>query len=181
MRLKIGKTSLIIDYYFIAVLTLMLVVFRNESILRCFLFCVLHEVGHLTAMFIFGERVRSVHLGYFGMKIDCGDRILPAGRETVIALAGPAVNLILAAMFLLFGFNADFSVNIALAVFNLLPVKMLDGGRILALFLSPRAMRAVGIAAGVLMSLLGAAVAIYTKSNYIILIVSLYILIGAVK
>lgn len=181
MKLKIGKTSLIIDYYFIAVLTLMLVVFKNESILRCFFFCVLHELGHLTAMFAFGERVRSVRLGYFGMKIDCGDRILPAGRETVVALAGPTVNLVLAAVCRLLGFNEAFSVNVALAVFNLLPVKMLDGGRILALFLSPGAMRAVGITVGALMSLIGAAVAIYTKNNYIFLIVSLYILIGAIK
>ena len=50
MRLRIRGVPVIIDYYFIAVLTLMLVVFKNENILMCFVFCILHELGHLTAM-----------------------------------------------------------------------------------------------------------------------------------
>ena len=101
MKFRIKGVHLIIDYYFIAVLTLSLVVFRNESILMCFAFCILHELGHLTAMLLFGERVKKITLGYFGMKIDCSGTIMPVLSETVIAAAGPTVNLILAVLFFL--------------------------------------------------------------------------------
>ena len=181
MRLRKRGVYLIIDYYFIAVLTLSLVVFRNESILMCFAFCILHELGHLTAMIMFRERIKKITLGYFGMKIECSGTIMPVLSETVIAAAGPSVNLILAVLFYLLNLKTAAEINIGLALFNLLPVKPLDGGRILSSFLSDRAMRTVGITVGVVLSFLGAATAIYTKSNFLILIVSLYVLIGVIK
>lgn len=181
MRIKIRGVTLIINYYFIAVLTLMLVVFRNESILLCFVFCILHELGHLTAMFFLGERVRDITLGYFGMRIDCGGRIMSRLHETLIAAAGPAVNLILAFVCRIMNFDEAFGMNIGLAAFNLLPVSMLDGGRILSSFAGDRIVKNVGIAVGIFLCALGTAAAVYTKNNFLILIVSLYVLIGAIK
>ena len=72
-------------------------------------------------------------------------------------------------------------INLTLALFNLLPVSMLDGGRILSPFVTERTMKIIGITVGIILSFFGALVAIYTRSNFIILVVSLYVLIGAIK
>lgn len=181
MRFRIRGVPVIIDYYFVAVLTLTLVVFKNESILMCFIFCVLHELGHLAAMSFFGEKARSVTLGYFGMRIDCGVCFLPKLPKIVIAAAGPFVNLILAFACRIFEFDEAALVNLGLTVFNLLPVGMFDGGRILSVFMSERTLRIIGIAVGIVLSAFGAFTAIYTRSNFMILVVSLYVLIGVIK
>lgn len=181
MRFRIRGVPVIIDYYFIAVLTLMLVVFKNENILMCFLFCILHELGHLAAMIFFGEKARSITLGYFGMRIDCGTRILPKIPEIIIAAAGPIANFILMLFCRLFKLEEAAQINLSLAIFNLLPVSMLDGGRILSAFVTERTMRIIGITISIILSFIGAITAIYTRSNFLILVVSLYVLIGAIK
>lgn len=181
MRFRIRGVPVIINYYFIAVLTLMLVVFKNENILMCFLFCIFHELGHLAAMAFFGEKARGITLGYFGMRIDCGTKIMPKVSEIVIAAAGPIVNLILMLFCRLFMLDEAAQINLTLALFNLLPVSMLDGGRIISPFVTERTMKNIGITVGIILSFFGALVAIYTRSNFIILVVSLYVLIGAIK
>ncbi|HEV3474205.1 MAG TPA: site-2 protease family protein [Actinomycetota bacterium] len=72
-------------------------------------------------------------------------------QMAVIAVAGPVTNLLLAVVGSLgyrlsggFGFAASFFeifvlVNVLLAVFNLLPIPPLDGSKVLARFLPPRA------------------------------------------
>lgn len=181
MKLRIKGINIIIDYYFIAVLTLVTIVTGKESIIYCFLFCLLHESGHLIAMIVLREKVRGVRLGYFGMKIECHNSLIPAKHDIIISFAGPAINLILAIIFYLYGKSELANMNFALAMFNLIPIQMLDGGRILSHFVSLDVTRNVGIICGILLTVFGIATAVLTKSNIIILIVSLYVLIGAIR
>jgi Zn-dependent protease len=66
-------------------------------------------------------------------------------QEMVIALAGPAVNLVLAAAFAWVWLLVDSPVvlvfaalNLGMALFNLLPAYPMDGGRVLRAFLATR-------------------------------------------
>lgn len=181
MTLRFFKTTVDIDFWFVAVITLMLVLFPESHAAVCFLLCILHEAGHLTAMLFAGKKAEKIQLGYFGMKIVTDKKFLPPYKEAFIAFAGPFVNLILFLIFYFYG-KTDFAIiSLGLAGFNLLPVTMLDGGHILtAFFPDGTAVKKVGFIFAVVLTALGVAVAIYSKENFTILIVSLYLLIGVI-
>mgnify|MGYP001340590350 CR=1 FL=1 len=128
----------------------------------------LHELGHARVALWYQVPVRRIRLMVFGGVAELGDEPPHAGAEFLIALAGPAVSLLLAAalgfawgvmklfaptleqMIALTGYLAI--INLSLAVFNLLPGFPLDGGRVLrsAVWgLTGNLTRATTIAAGV--------------------------------
>jgi Zn-dependent protease len=131
---------------------------------------VLHEFGHAAAARFFGIRTRDVTLYPIGGVARMERMSEKAGEEFVIAIAGPLVNVVIAALLgigmamghlVAPGLLSDslgalfvhtlIYLNVAMVVFNLIPAFPLDGGRIfraaLASFL-PR-LRATRIAVNV--------------------------------
>ncbi|TFG89566.1 MAG: hypothetical protein E4H17_00410 [Gemmatimonadales bacterium] len=118
------------------------------SLIVLFALVLLHELGHSLVAQRLGVRIRSITLMPLG-GLALMDTLPRRPRdEILIALAGPAVNLVLAAPVLLaFALAAgplDAAVllgdslparflhaNLALALFNLVPAFPLDGGRVL--------------------------------------------------
>jgi len=92
--------------------------------------CLLHESGHIAAMALMGIKPKSLtfYSGGIGMK---GDTMLSPAREIFILSAGCFVNLILALWGTLAGNRIFTGINLALMLFNLLPLPCLDGGRII--------------------------------------------------
>jgi len=125
------------------------------SLLLVFSLVLLHELGHSLVAQRFGVAIRSITLMPLG-GMALMDRLPRRPRqEILIAIAGPAVNLALAAPALLglglaegpllserllgAGLLARFlHANLALALFNLLPAFPLDGGRVLRALLALR-------------------------------------------
>lgn len=121
---------------------------------------VLHEVGHALAARAYGIGTRDITLYPVGGVASLESMPEKPGREIAIALAGPAVNIVIAAALFagLFAGNMvspltpgpsqtwvvnDFAVkllaaNLVLAIFNLLPAFPMDGGRILRAALATR-------------------------------------------
>lgn len=98
----------------------------------------LHETGHLVFMKIFGVRIYSVTVFPFGAVIRSDAASLPYKREATVAFAGAGVNIVCAAVsgiayMCVPGIALQFICvcNLFLALINLVPVKTLDGGRIL--------------------------------------------------
>jgi stage IV sporulation protein FB len=102
---------------------------------------VIHEIGHILAIRRLGYRARRVDVLPMGALIVCPESITYRD-ETVIALSGPISSAVASfAAFCIYSLTFDeyiffFAfINLTLAVFNLLPIKSLDGGKALNCFL----------------------------------------------
>ena len=104
----------------------------------------LHEMGHAMVARRYGIGTRSITLHLLGgfASIEREPRV--PREEIAIALAGPAVNLLIVLLSVpLIVVGAPFSVelgfiNLIMGVFNLVPAYPMDGGRVLRAFLNSR-------------------------------------------
>ncbi len=108
-------------------------------------FVLLHELGHSLVALRHGIGVKDITLYPLGGIASLVRMPRKPSTEFQIAIAGPLVNLALAGFFALIRafypmalLGPLVQVNLALALFNLLPAFPLDGGRIFRAFLATR-------------------------------------------
>ena len=94
--------------------------------------CVLHEAGHCAAALSAGSRICALRLTAVGAEMQL-DPIVPLSytRDAWIAVSGPLVNLIAAWISVQAEANLFAGLNLSFGLLNLLPIRPLDGGRIL--------------------------------------------------
>src|SRR5256714_7596844 len=124
-----------------------------------------HELAHSVVAQRLGVRVEGITLWLFGGVSRLSGDVRSSRAEALIAVVGPITSLVLAGLFFLVGAGVSAgygpglaattagwlgTINIILAVFNLLPAFPLDGGRVLRALLWGRTgdrIRATRIAA----------------------------------
>jgi Zn-dependent protease/CBS domain-containing protein len=169
---------------------------------------VLHELGHALAARHYGIPTKDITLLPIGGVARLQRIPEKPGQELVVALAGPAVNVVLAMLFgaimILQGtttVHADvlpvspdglvetmFWINVSLVIFNMLPAFPMDGGRVLRALLAMRmgASRATEVAAkvGKGMAIVFAIVGFIgipglVSPNFMLLLIALFVWVGA--
>ncbi|MBR1884467.1 MAG: hypothetical protein IJ809_06040 [Clostridia bacterium] len=131
MRIKIKGIVIELKYMLIVLIILTIISEKTRNFLyyyiACYMFVMFHEFSHILVASIFRYKCRRVELSICGMSanIELGKNIM---KNVLIFLAGPMSNIILAIIF--YNNQFIFSINVVLAVVNLLPIYPLDGYRI---------------------------------------------------
>ncbi len=154
-----------------------------------FVCVVLHEFGHALTARRYGIATRDITLYPIGGVAMLSGRLRPR-HELWVALAGPAVNVVLAAILWtatrLFGatplVEGLLTANVVMAAFNMIPAFPMDGGRVLRAILA-RAMpetKATAIAANVGQALaMGLFLYGVLHSMSILCLVAFFVFLGA--
>jgi len=114
-----------------------------STVVALFISVLAHEIAHAYFANRFGYRVRQIYIDLFYGAADIDLDHCPERDLIPIAAAGPLSNLMLFGLSMISislfpgtGFFADMAiVNLLLAVFNIIPIYPMDGGRIFRAYL----------------------------------------------
>ena len=143
-----------------AVLMLALICFLDNAGIPAILApaILVHEFGHYCVLRFCGCRVKTVRIGAFGIEMDYfGD--LSSRELLCCAAAGPLLGLAYALLAFAVGgryLQLSGTVSVLLSGFNLLPIRPLDGGRIIETLAGDTAAGKLSRCASVLLLLLTA-------------------------
>lgn len=127
MEIRLGRTKIALEFGFPALLAVILLCSDRTLLLETAAVCILHECGHGAAMLLSRAGLGEIRFTAAGLQLRAGSSILPVWVQELIYLAGPAANLLCAA--LLWHIRVEFAaLHLCMGLFNLLPYGCLDGG-----------------------------------------------------
>jgi len=146
VKLKLGNVKINLRFSFALLTAATLLLIKSDYAYFSLLAILLHEAGHCLAMLCYGERLDAVEFGFYGIHMRCSRKNTGSpGREALVTLAGPLMNLLAAFLFwgtfLCFSWDPLFyaaGTQLSIGIFNMLPVRGLDGGQLLFSFLERR-------------------------------------------
>lgn len=143
MTLQIGRVSIRVSPLFAALIALLLITDRSHLMPLSLAAVLLHELGHLLALRLTGQRIRRIDLRPGAVEIRHTPATPSSGGEALVAAAGILMNALAAAVAYGIGRAGGSqylmifaALNAALGLFSLCPVAGLDGGDLLRLLLA---------------------------------------------
>lgn len=137
MKLNLADTDIRINISFAAIITLMLIIDESGICALALFCCLFHEAGHILCLWAMGEKPERIVFSFYGIKLE---RLPTAfhGRinEIIIFASGPFANFVLSLFLILVSVTNETLktwslISLITGLFNLIPIRPLDGGNIL--------------------------------------------------
>lgn len=142
MSFRVGNCRVSFSYFFFVCVAVLLLFDRSGLAAAGLLAAAIHETAHLGTMHALGCMPEKIRFGPFGIDIVRSSRPdHEYWKDAAVSLAGPFANLAAAGFFFLSRSSAAgiFALaNLALFLFNFLPMEPLDGGQALYALLCTR-------------------------------------------
>lgn len=181
-----------VSFPFLTIITLLLLVDNNGTMIYGVIAALIHELGHIFAMIISGCKPQKISFRAFDINIVDTDRIKRSYNDDIFILsAGPISNIIFCiVLYIVYRLTGYMWIikpiyeNIFIAIFNILPIESLDGGQIVfnllcrKLNIKTAANFTVLISFMVLLpvAILGFYILIVSKYNFSLLLLSCYLM-----
>ncbi len=129
-----------IKFMFVALITISLIVDKTGIAVIALLACLIHELGHIIMFCVVGYKPISLSFELTGICLTKPTSQLSYPKEVMVQLAGSAMNFIMFALLCKsmteISFTSIFATtHLVVGIFNLLPLKNFDGGKLLEITL----------------------------------------------
>lgn len=169
--ITVGGIRVRFSLLFPAMLTVLCMQSGGQLTAICLLAAVMHECGHLVVLCCVRNRPKEIRFSAFGMCLLLQETPMRYRQQVLVALGGPAVNLLTAGfLFAVAGVSDAAGIHLLLGLVNLLPIWPLDGGQCL-----PASRVSEVISCGFLAILTAFAIYVATIGNVSLLAVSGYL------
>ena len=179
-----------LSFFLLTLLALFSFLDKSNLIILAILSSFIHELGHIVAAHLLGCGVKQIDFTPCGIKMILAKplSLVNTYKKIVVLSAGCAVNLILFTIFLAFNQKNIALINLSIAIFNLIPVTTLDGGRILRELLgltfddrtSDTISDGISLVFSAILFILGSVVLIYSGYNFSLILTSIYLAITVI-
>jgi len=135
LKIKLYNTYIIISPYLLIIVLWCFITNKLKEFLICFVALLIHELGHLITAYMLKEKVAILKVLPIGFSCRFKNQSQIMDKSMIkIIIAGPAVSLLMAGLFLFW--TKDFAIiNLMIGLVNLFPIGELDGMRVLNLIM----------------------------------------------
>lgn len=167
----------------------------EEFLIFLFTMCI-HEMFHILTAIVFGFKIDSIKTAFLGLKITYAENKISPIKSLLVYLSGPLANLIFALVLLylsdkVYIAKASFFIfyNLLFALVNLIPAYPLDAARALTAVLnhffgsvtSVKMMSYISYLISLLMFFSGLYIFIFKIDNFLLMVMSIFIMISTKK
>lgn len=144
IEFKLYHVKICIHFTFLAILAILCSIENTTNIFLGLFACIFHEFGHILMTEFAGVKIEKIFFYGAGIKISLSKRkILIFSKDLLILLGGSGINFLSFGLFLFLGevkptFVPFAMFNLIIGIFNLLPFRNFDGGKILQLIIDEK-------------------------------------------